>query len=130
MIDDSYQKFRYGFIMDGPNDNHSYHVREDRVLYDWMVEPLPEELANSKKVITRVDLPEGYFTIGIKLFDPQFRDWSGSDITQQSNVNRSIQIVRIDPISSKAGMIAMGTTGISKAEFDAYEIPEYRIFRL
>ena len=123
MVYDPYQKLTYGFVFTVDFFEKSYVARTDRALYDWIIEPLPEEPMTSDNV--EVSLPEGYFRVGTKIYDPTYREWM-----QGQDVEHMVRIGRVNYVRSKARLVMMNSTRIEKAEFDAYRIPPERIFRL
>lgn len=125
MIYDPYQKLTYGFVFTVDFFEKTYAARTDRALYDWIIEPLPEKLTNSDDMVVYVDLPEGYFSIGTKVYDPTYREW-----LQGQQVESIVGIGRVNYVMSKARLVMMNSQKISKEEFDAYRIPPERIFRL
>lgn len=123
MLYDPYQKLTYGFVFTVDFFEKTYVARTDRALYDWIIEPLPEEPANSDNI--EVSLPEGYFRIGTKIYDPTYREWA-----QGRDVEHTVRIGRVNYVGIKARLVMMISARIEKAEFDAYRIPPERIFRL
>lgn len=125
MIYDPYQKLTYGFVFTVDFFEKIYVARTDRALYDWIIEPLPEEIAHSEEVVVEVELPEGYFSIGAKIYGHTYREWM-----QGQPVEHTVRIARVNCVVSKARLVLMNSNGIDKKEFDAYRIPPERIFYL
>lgn len=130
MAEDSYEKFTYGFIM-GPEGGHQfYSIREDRAIFDWIVEPV-EPAPKKHQVITDVALPEGYFFFGMELHREKDREAMAHFLNADHEINDKVaHIFNRDATVSKARAIARGTKSVSRQKFEAAEIPEHYIFRL
>lgn len=121
-----YLKFYYGFIYNSAKGfGESYHVRSDRVMYDWMFEPVPDEDFVNRQ--TKVKLPEGYFHVDGRLYFPSKFAWA---VSQKKKIQTEVNVYQEAPVFSKALVLMMGSLGLSKWAFDKYELPEERIFHL
>lgn len=121
-----YLKFHYGFVYTSTKGfGESYHVRSDRVMYDWMFEPVSDEsFVNGQ---TKIKLPEGYFHADGMLHLPSRLAWA---VTRNKNIQTEVNVYQEAPVFSKALVLMMGSLGVSKRTFDEYELPEERIFHL
>ena len=129
MAKESYEKFTYGFIMGREDGRQFFFVREDRAIFDWIVEPVEAE-PNKHQVITEVELPEGYFFSGMELHGAEDRERIQVFNADHEITDTVAHIYNRNATVSKARAIARGTKGVPKADFEAAGIPEHYIFRL
>lgn len=122
MAVDSYytEKFWYGLIMPTPRSGGTtfYYVRNDRALFDWIVEPVEEKEFIQGEA--HVALPEGYFIARGMLNKP-----SKNVPFESKTVARVIQR---EPTLFKAFYAIAGAKLLEEDKFKAKQIPVYRIF--
>ena len=122
--DDSYEKFRFGFIVEsGKGLGATYHIQSERAIYDWMVEPIDELLFINREVM--IDLPEGYFFFEGRLY----REYGfNKEKAQSEKAIRQVVVYQEAPVFSKALVIVAGRMGVSQSFFERMNLPSDRIF--
>ena len=116
---DYYDDFIYGLVFPPRRkEEGTYFIRKDRVLFDWIIQPVPEDIF--VKGTGWVDLPKGYFIGERGLMMP--------DTLAPQNAKTMAHVYSKNPIMTKALHAVTNAQDIPKAEFDALEIPEYHIF--
>lgn len=119
--------FGYGFV---ENDDFTgtikYYLRPDRVFFDWMFEPIPEEeFING---IAKVKLPEGYFFKRGLLFQIQgLRKDSPWEIIQEK-AETHVEISQENPVHGKARIAIREFWCVDPLVFEAARLPVDKIF--
>lgn len=114
-----YDDFLYGLVFPPRRgEKGSYFIRRDRVLFDWIIQPVPEDIF--VKGTGWVDLPEGYFIGEHGLMMPK--------TLVPDEAKTMAHVYSKTPIMTKALHAITTAEEIPKTEFDALGIPEYHIF--
>lgn len=114
-----YEDFLYGLVFPPrQGEQGSYFIRRDRVLFDWIIHPVSEDIF--VKGTGWVDLPKGYFIGKDGLM--------AEDGIAPENAKTIAHVYAKTPILTKALHAIMNAQEITKSEFDALGIPEYHIF--
>lgn len=123
---DSYEKLKFGFVVESSKGfGTKYHVQTERVLYDWMVEPIDDLLFVNRELM--IDLPEGYFFFEGRLY--QEYDFN-TEKAQSKNAFRQVVVYQEAPVFSKALVIIAGRIGVSQSFFERLNLPSDRIFHI
>lgn len=119
-FDDYYEDFLYGLVFPPAEKwgSGSYFIRTDRVLFDWIIEPVPDEVFVDR--IAYVDLPHGYFVGKGGLHLP------GTPMSE--GVKTKVHVYWKTRILTKALHAITQAEEIPEQEFRQLGIPEYRIF--
>ena len=122
MAVDSYytEKFWYGLIMPAAKSGGTtfYYVRNDRALFDWIVEPVDEDKFINGAAYVAV--PEGYFIARGMLNKPS------KNVPLEAKTDA--RVVQSAPTLFKAFYAIAGAKLLEEDKFKAKQIPIHRIF--
>lgn len=126
-MSENYEQFHYGFIYASSKGfGSTYHVRADRVMYDWMVEPIEDSLFVNREIM--IDLPDGYFFLDGQLYTS--KSYASLEKVNSKKVQKKVVVYQEAPVFSKALVIIAGRLGVSKGLFDGFALPPERIFHI
>lgn len=122
------ENFIYGLVIQGHGWGRAeYYLRNDRPLYDWIKEPVPEEkFVNG---MAEVELPEGYYFHRGYIFNPAQKTpvafLNNPDAPKKTTVSINQNRLVLD---EKAALALMEYWQVAPQEFEAANVPEDRIF--
>lgn len=119
------ERFPYGFIITIENYYRTIYVaRTDRVIFDWIMEPVPEE--EFVGGLAKVALPSGYFFQHNQLYSQYDVGWLTNETIDTTAIIR-----QANPTLDKALAVVRGrNVGMTKYMFDEGSIPPERVFHL
>lgn len=118
-------RFPYGFIITVKNYFRTIYVaRNDRVIFDWIMEPVPED--EFVGGLAKVVLPTGYFFQHNQLYSQYDVGWLPNE-----NISTKAIVGQENPTLDKALAVVRGrNVGMTKYMFDEDTIPPERVFHL
>lgn len=124
------ERFMYGLVIQGHGWGPAeYYLRNDRPLYDWILEPVAEEkFVNG---FAELDLPEGYYFHRGSIYKPtqkapiEFRNNPDAPKTTTVRINQNRPVME-----EKAVLALMAYWEVAPAEFEEANIPPERTFIL